>query len=190
MLKRIVHLSIHAARRLISGGMPLQYYKLLSHFLIRSKMRRIARYHHRPDVRKLFLQRTSVEIDDGTYVNYNVSVLDGMGSKLKIGKRVAISPGVTFICYSAPNDSELNNNLYVKQHLVQKGEILVEDDVWIGASAIILPNVRIGKKSIIGAGAVVCNDVPPYSIVAGIPAKIVRNISEYEPDSQNHELCG
>lgn len=54
--------------------------------------------------------------------------------------------------------------------------IVVEDGVWIGAGAIILDGVRIGRNSVVGAGAVVTRDVPPYALVAGNPAKVVRDL--------------
>ncbi len=53
--------------------------------------------------------------------------------------------------------------------------VVIEDDVWIGTRAIILPGVRVGAGSIIGAGAVVTKSVPPYSIVAGNPARVVKS---------------
>ncbi len=52
--------------------------------------------------------------------------------------------------------------------------IVIQDDVWIGERAIILPGVTIGRGAIVGAGAVVTNDVPDYAVVAGNPAKVVR----------------
>jgi len=57
---------------------------------------------------------------------------------------------------------------------LSKGDILVGHDVWIGAGAIILSGVKIGNGAIIGAGAVVAKDVPPYAIVGGVPAKVIR----------------
>jgi len=54
--------------------------------------------------------------------------------------------------------------------------ITVEDGVWIGAGAIILQGVRIGKCSVVGAGAVVTSDVPPHVLVAGVPARVVRQL--------------
>ena len=51
---------------------------------------------------------------------------------------------------------------------------VMEDDVWIGRGAVILPGVRVGKGSIVGAGAVVTKDVPPRSVVSGAPARIIR----------------
>lgn len=59
-----------------------------------------------------------------------------------------------------------------------KGGVVIEDNVWIGDKATILANVRIGRCSIVGANAVVTKDVPPYCIVGGNPAKIIRKIKE------------
>ena len=52
--------------------------------------------------------------------------------------------------------------------------VVIEDDVWIGRRAMIMPGVRIGKGSVIGASAVVTKDVPPYSVVGGVPAKVIK----------------
>ena len=62
----------------------------------------------------------------------------------------------------------------IRKELVSKGEITIENDVWIGANAIILSGVKVGNGSIVAAGSVVNKDVPPYAIVAGNPAKIVK----------------
>lgn len=60
-----------------------------------------------------------------------------------------------------------------------KGPIIIEDDVWIGASCTILQNVRIGKGSIIGANSLVNKNVDPYSIMAGVPAKVIGSRLKY-----------
>lgn len=57
---------------------------------------------------------------------------------------------------------------------LSKGNIIIEDDVWIGQGAIILSGVTIGRGSVIGAGAVVAKDIPPYSIVVGNPGKVIK----------------
>ncbi|MCA9936785.1 MAG: hypothetical protein KC415_22775 [Anaerolineales bacterium] len=64
--------------------------------------------------------------------------------------------------------------------------IVIEDDVWIGFQAVILPGVTVGKGSIIGAGAVVTKDVPPYSIMGGVPARLIRQ--RELPSSQESRL--
>lgn len=61
-----------------------------------------------------------------------------------------------------------------RQGFTKEKPVIIEDDVWIGARVTILPGVHIGKGSIVAAGAVVTHDVLPYSIVAGVPAKLVR----------------
>ena len=57
-------------------------------------------------------------------------------------------------------------------------KVIIDDDVWIGRRAMIMPGVHIGKGSIIGAGAVVTKDIPPYSIAVGVPAKVVKKRDE------------
>ena len=54
--------------------------------------------------------------------------------------------------------------------------VTIEDDVWIGANVVVLPGVRIGTHSVVAAGAIVTKDVPPYSLVAGVPAKVIKQI--------------
>jgi maltose O-acetyltransferase len=66
--------------------------------------------------------------------------------------------------------------------------IKVEDNVWIGANATILPGVTIGKNSIVGAGAVVTKDVPENTIVGGNPAKVIRNITEKDKHEWEAEM--
>ena len=61
-----------------------------------------------------------------------------------------------------------------KRPIVSKGPVIIEDDVWIGDKVTILPGVKIGRGAIIGANAVVTKDIPPYSIAAGNPAKIIK----------------
>jgi acetyltransferase-like isoleucine patch superfamily enzyme len=114
-------------------------------------------------------------IGSGTYVAEDVivaEILEDQSEKLVVGDRVAIGPRVTFVTSSDPNKSRIAPSPV----LPIRSKIVVEDDAWIGAGAIILPNVRIGEGAIVGAGAVVTEDVPPRAVVAGIPAKILRNL--------------
>jgi maltose O-acetyltransferase len=128
---------------------------------------------HHPDnrKRKLFFEITNVVIGEETVINSGFIVSDNYEPLLTIGNRVAISPNVVVICASSPNNSTLLNVSGFKDKYVKTLPVSIDDDSWIGTSAIILPGVRIGKKCIIGAGAVVCHDVFDGTIVAGIPAK-------------------
>jgi acetyltransferase-like isoleucine patch superfamily enzyme len=69
----------------------------------------------------------------------------------------------------------------MEQGVYSQGEVIIEDDVWIGAGAVILDGIHIGKGCIIGAGAVVTKDLPDYAVALGIPARIVGNRRTEEP---------
>ncbi len=129
-------------------------------------------------IRKQFLQYLNVYLGEGSYANIGLHTDSAGAAPVYIGKNVSIAPDVCFITDSVPNNSKILSEIpYVKERLIQNKSIVIEDDVWIGAGVIILPGVRIGKCSIIGAGAVVINDVKEYAIYAGVPAKLLREIS-------------
>jgi len=131
-------------------------------------------------IRKMCLDKMSVYMGEGTFANYGLKVTVNQNAEdyqIIIGDRVSIAPNVTIISESEPNNSpHLASIAYVRENLIKDEKVIVEDDVWIGASATILPGVKIGAGAIIGAGAVVTKNVEPYTIVAGIPAKLIRNL--------------
>ncbi|WP_443197883.1 DapH/DapD/GlmU-related protein [Pseudobutyrivibrio sp. OR37] len=63
-----------------------------------------------------------------------------------------------------------------KRKIRSKGPVIIEKNAWIGRNVCIMPNVVIGEGSIVGANSVVTHDVPPYSIVGGVPARIIKEI--------------
>lgn len=131
-----------------------------------------------PRVRRLILQRSGVRLGRLANVGHGVLVV-GIGRSppaLVLGDRVAVSPYVTFVTSSYPDDSLLCLHPEVRPLMNRLGPIHVEDDAWIGAGAIILPGITIGRGAIVGAGAVVLRDVPPYTIVAGVPARVLRSL--------------
>lgn len=75
---------------------------------------------------------------------------------------------------------ELMDVAPLKRPVVSKGPVIIGDNVWIGEKATIVANVRIGQGSVVAANSVVTKDVPPYCVVAGCPAKIVKNLDNYE----------
>ena len=93
------------------------------------------------------------------------------GGAIRIGEWCLIGPNVVMRTASHRYD---NPNKFIRQQGHVVGDIHIEDDVWIGANALILGGVHIGKGAVIGAGAVVTKDVPSLAIVVGIPAKVVK----------------
>lgn len=93
------------------------------------------------------------------------------GVKLVVGDRVSIAPNVTIILSSGPNNSSLQ-----KLFPVHGGTVVLSDDCWIGTGAILYPGVKIGESAIVNAGSVVTKDVDAFTMVGGVPAKMLKTI--------------
>lgn len=142
----------------------------------RKIVRWIAMQHPDNRTRKICFRHSGVNIGSGTVLNIGTGILDGYKDLVQIGKRVAIAPNVMIIAESAPNNSVLRDHPYVMERCIKCAPVHIQDDVWIGASAIIMPGVTIGKQAIIGAASVVTKDVPAGHIVAGTPAKMIYQL--------------
>jgi acetyltransferase-like isoleucine patch superfamily enzyme len=118
--------------------------------------------------------RGTVTIEEGTHIQPRCSISAYKGS-IKIGKRVEIAPNCAFYPYNhAIDPGELIRN----QPIVSKGDIIIEDDVWLGFGSVILQNVCLGQGCVIGAGSIVTKDIPSNAIAVGNPAKIVGHRNE------------
>jgi maltose O-acetyltransferase len=128
-----------------------------------------------------FGQPDTIEIGDNCIFGRNVNINSGLSFGVYIGNYVAIADGTylrsenhRFDRLDIPiqhqghdsNEIEFNNNSY---------SVVIEDDVWIGARVILLSGAHIGEGSVISAGSVVSNKIPPYSIAVGNPARVVAN---------------
>ncbi|WP_242926424.1 CatB-related O-acetyltransferase [Pontibacter vulgaris] len=156
---------------------------------------------------KNIIRNPNIQVGDYTYYddledpyNFEKNVLyhfDFIGDKLLIGKFCAIASGVKFIMNGGNHETRpissypfqifsngwerIANNVSYPM----KGNTVVENDVWIGTEAVIMPGVRIGNGAIVATKAVVTKDVPDYAIVAGNPAVVVKMRF---PDAQIQEL--
>lgn len=113
---------------------------------------------------------TNVSIGKDTFIGHQVLISCNENYKVIIGNNVDLAPRVCIISGShridmdgAHSAGELNG-----------ADIIIEDGVWIGANTTVLPGVTIGKKAVIGAGSIVINDIPPFSIAVGNPCKPIK----------------
>ena len=110
-----------------------------------------------------------VVIGDHTRIGLHNTVI----GPVKIGSHVNLAQGITV---TALNHNFADANKRIDEQGVSTNPVTIEDDVWIGANAVILPGVTIGNHCVVAAGAVVTKDVPPHSLVAGVPAKVIKQL--------------
>lgn len=105
------------------------------------------------------------------------TVIRGQGG-VTIGDRVYTSPMTKLVAVNHVFDDP--GRPFVEQGITAEG-IVVEDDVWIGTGAIVTDGVRVGRGAVVAAGAVVTTDVPAHTVVAGVPARVVRDVAAVRP---------
>ena len=114
---------------------------------------------------------SNVHIGDDFFGNVNIAFVDDV--EIHIGNGVMIAPNVTLTTTGHPvhPDRRVDYARFSEP-------IVIEDKVWIGSNVVVLPGVRIGYGSVIGAGSVVSKDIPPMVVALGIPCKPVREITD------------
>jgi acetyltransferase-like isoleucine patch superfamily enzyme len=105
------------------------------------------------------------------------TVIRGQGG-VEIGDRVYTSPHTQILAVNHVFDDA--RRPFIEQGITAQG-IVIEDDVWLGASAVVTDGVRVGKGAVVAAGAVVTEDVPAHTVVAGVPARVVRRLNGRRP---------
>lgn len=114
---------------------------------------------------------SNIFLGENVYMNFNCVLLDVC--EIHIGARTMFAPGVQIYTASHPLGPKARSSGY------ENGKpVVIEEDVWIGGAAIIVPGVRIGRGAVIGAGSVVTKDVPPMCVYAGNPARFIKKIEE------------
>lgn len=110
-----------------------------------------------------------VEIGDNTIINVGTTVGGQCG--VKIGKDVLIGYNVHIV---SQHHEYRYPNIPIRKQGYYGAPIVIEDNVWIGANAVILPGVRVGKGAVIGANVVVTRNVKPFTVVGGIPVRYIK----------------
>lgn len=117
----------------------------------------------------------TVTFGDNVFANSNLTLVDDV--EITIGDRVMFAPNVTVTTTGHPIHPSLRGD-----RTQFSAPVVIEDDVWIGTGAIVLPGVTIGHGSVVAAGSVVTANVPPDVVVAGTPAQIMRAITDADLD--------
>jgi acetyltransferase-like isoleucine patch superfamily enzyme len=112
-----------------------------------------------------------IEIGNHTFINYGSSI--AARASVKIGSYCHLGHYI----FVMDNDQ---HDVVRHMELPRSDPVIVEDHVWIGSKAIVLPGVRIGSRAVIGAGSIVTKDIPPRCVAAGNPARVIRRLTEHE----------
>ena len=110
---------------------------------------------------------SKVKIGRDTIIMYNVDMMSSGG--IIIGDNVMIAAGTKIVT---------NNHDYTDHRTLLTKPVVLKDNCWLGASCVILPGVTVGENSVVAAGAVVTSDVPPDTVVGGVPAKEIKKTHE------------
>lgn len=148
--------------------MPVTF-RRIARRLLKSLAKQLPGY----QLRRALLKTAGYRIGSDVYIGEDLIIIDELDEDgyLQIGDRVALAERVTLVIASRPNFSRI-----AEYAPTAHGPITIEDDAWLGTGCIIMPNVKIGRGSVVGAASLVNRDVPPFTIVAGIPAKPLRKI--------------
>lgn len=132
-----------------------------------------------------------VDVGRASYGELNI-ISFASKSHLHIGSFVSIAQEVAFILDAEHYTSHISTYPYKvkylgveKEEAFSKGDIFIDDDVWIGYRSTIMSGIHVGRGAVIAAGSVVTKDVPPYAIVGGVPAKVIR----YRFDNETREFA-
>lgn len=120
---------------------------------------------------------SNILVGDNFYANHNLIILDG--ARVTIGNNVFVAPNVGIYTAGHPLDASRRN-----EGLEFALPVTIGNNVWVGASVVILPGVFIGDNSVIGAGSVVTRNVPPNVVAVGNPCKVLREINNQDSERQ------
>ncbi|MFQ6367101.1 sugar O-acetyltransferase [Lactococcus lactis] len=121
----------------------------------------------------------NVHFGTGIYANFNLTLVDD--TDIFVGNHVMFGPNVTIDTATHPVSPDLR-----KRGAQYNKKVYIEENVWLGAGVIVLPGVRIGKNSVIGAGSLVTKDIPDNVVAFGTPCRVKRKINDSDFKTYDH----
>ncbi len=112
----------------------------------------------------------SIHLGQNSHINQYCCIWASEKSKIILGDNLLMGPGVKI--FSSNHSTKLG--LAMNEQDWKEKDVVIGNDVWLGANVVVVPGARIGDGSVVAAGAVVTKDIPPYSIVGGVPAKVIK----------------
>ena len=169
-MKNIFYFFYYCIISKLPNGRYLKIFSIIRSYYV-CKAMKLGVYHNETEIQEniYFSGPGKVEIGINCQINENVFIQGAV-----VGDHVMIAPNVAILC-NIKDISRTDIPMNMQGWKVKGEKVIIENDVWIGRNAIIMPGVRIAKGSVVGAGSVVTHDVPPYSIVGGVPARIISN---------------
>lgn len=134
-----------------------------------------------PSLRVFFQRKRGVKIGNNVFIGMDVLIDPVFPELVSIEDHVSLAGRNILLTHSDPT-LPIRNEKLVEPNIAP---IKIEEGAWITVGAIILPGVTIGKNSIVAAGAVVTKDVPPYSLVGGVPARLIRKLKDEVECNEN-----
>lgn len=133
---------------------------------------------------------THISMGNGSFANFNFTVLDE--GNVEIGRNVFIGPNVSLLTPIHPLRYQERNAFYNEKtgcmtNLERAGSVVIDDNCWLGGGVTVCPGVTIGEGCVIGAGSVVTRDIPPHSLAAGVPCRVLRPITEADSVERHPE---
>ncbi|MBP4050849.1 acyltransferase [Chromobacterium violaceum] len=118
-----------------------------------------------------------LKIGSASYIGMN-AILNGYAAQLEIGNHCSIAQSVNIMTDSGPNASDVMQRIFP----IITGPVVIGNHCWIGANAVIMPNVKLGDYCIVAANAFVNKSFGAYSIIGGVPARLIRKLTQSEID--------
>jgi acetyltransferase-like isoleucine patch superfamily enzyme len=125
--------------------------------------------------RSSVLRKCGVNVGKSVYIGFLVKIDGDFPEYIEIGDEASIGPGVSIMAHSAA--STFHRRLKIYPYEGPK-KVTIGRGVWVAAGAILLPGITIGEGAIVAAGSVVSRDVPPYTLVAGNPARAIQRLGK------------